>query len=74
MKVRVKIDNVYEDGVSVTNIELVDSPPMTGDLGEWWEEKVYPLTGTGRDSDITACYTATVLDGPEAGFTNEWVG
>lgn len=71
----VKIDNDYSDGHHAETFHRILQPETFTDtyLDTWFEENVWPLTGTGRDGD--ACYTATITASSDARFvgkTHEW--
>lgn len=68
MLVSLKIDNVYEDGETITqtlfDIEVPDAPTEPDEHEEWAEENLYPLTGTGRYAGNEAGEETT----PDAGY------
>jgi len=58
----VRIVNTYEDGHESCSEHRVVAPQ--GDLAEWWEEVVFPLTGDGHGAanpNLGTCYEATVI-------------
>jgi hypothetical protein len=74
MQITIKIDNVYEDGDEVTNVDTVDvvHPEPDVDLDDWAYDELFPLTGTGREEgdagyfvQITECADRPDLVGRE---------
>ena len=61
------IVNTYEDGEVITTVVTgaeVAAPPPAGDLDNWAEDTIYPLTGTGK-SNGDAWYDATITASSE---------
>ena len=54
--VSLHIVNTYDDGEVITTVITgaeVAGPPPDGDLDDWAEHTIYPLTGTGKtDGDL----------------------
>jgi hypothetical protein len=77
--ITVLIENVYEDGDSSrTRITVTDPYPVEGPddaIEQWWEDNVYPHTGTGRVEDIGCGYFCRLDDAPDqaAAVGAEWV-
>ena len=60
--VSLHIVNTYEDGEVITTVVTgaeVAAPPPAGDLDDWAEDTIYPLTGTGKNNG-DAWYDATI--------------
>lgn len=79
MQITVKIENTYDDG-SVFTEKTTDVPtPLLNDedMEEWWNEHIFPLTGTGREKGY-AIYEAKITkcdDLPQlVGESYEWGG
>ena len=86
MLLTVKIDNVYEDGETITNTLYdvkVDAPTPDDALDIWAEDNLFPLTGTGRyagnnageERTPDAAYFVKILAAEEkslVGQTFEW--
>ena len=71
----VRIHNSYSDGHESTVRVAVEDP--TGDLNDWWDAVVWPLTGDGHgiDTGADACYEATIEGADDEaliGQTYEW--
>lgn len=69
MKVRVKIENAYDDGHTSEREVVLDAPDNLDmakgiSLNDWFEEVVYPETGDGHGAgqDLGSCYTATIIE------------
>lgn len=64
MKITVEIENVYEDEMVTTIIENEEVPPplTEGDLEEWADDHLYPLTGVGRPGAAGYFVTVTACD------------
>lgn len=65
--VSLHIVNTYEDGEVITTVVTdaeVAAPSPAGDLGDWAEDTIYPLTGTGKN-DGDAWYDATITASSE---------
>ena len=65
--VSLHIVNTYDDGEVITTVITgaeVAAPPPDGDLDDWAEDTIYPLTGTGKTAG-DAWYDATVTASSE---------
>lgn len=68
--VLVEIENSYTDGHESTSQHRLAAPtdaPGSEELDEWWEDKVFPLTGDGHGANnprLDALHTATIIEGP----------
>jgi hypothetical protein len=82
-KIKVEIENTYEDHSSSKRTVELDAPPVGIDfeveLGSWFEDVVWPHTGRGEPGDehLSAHYLATIVEAdgrPElVGEWFEWV-
>ena len=73
--VTVKIENDYEDGSHSERLVLVAQGPTSIEdeaMIEWFEERIWPLTGDGTGEHMSACYTATIVSAEEAQYVGEW--
>lgn len=76
MSVRVRIENVYDDGHESDRTVDLDEPDDS--LDDWWDEVVFPETGDGHGigKDLGSWYGATIVEAqgrPElVGLTYEW--
>lgn len=64
----VAVENSYADGFEQTTHFPIPTP-RRGQLEQWWEDEVFPLTGVGRDGDAT--YSAIILASDRAGIVGE---
>lgn len=78
MPVMVKIENHYECGRNSESIVLVPAP--AGEVGDWWQEVVWDLTGDGHECGEAddALYEASIVAAPGredlVGQTMSWGG
>lgn len=76
--IEVLISNTYECGRTSSN--RVDVRPPDGELDDWWDEVVHPLTGDGHPCGASehALYEALVVAAPGrpdlVGATQTWEG
>lgn len=87
MSVTIKITNCYVRGEDVESVEeiiteaIVEAPSSTDEavLDEWWQDVVYPKTGTDESmGDVNAGYFAEIVAVPDGreellGLEYEWV-
>jgi hypothetical protein len=78
--VKVKIENTYASGTIINEYDLKIPPAPLDDedeLDEWFNEYIYPHTGTGRSDDY-AIYEVTITEADAQpaliGQTYEWGG
>lgn len=77
-RISVLVSNAYDDGTEVFTTDTATVPPPPADEDgreEWWQEHVFPLTGSGRFVDGNALYTVwiTASDAPAlVGLTHEF--
>lgn len=70
--VLVKIENSYSDGHESTSEHRLAAPnaqPGEEALDEWWDEKVFNLTGDGhgaKNPGLNSLHTAVIIEGPAA--------
>jgi len=69
MRALLKIENIYEDGVEITNtVEAeITRPPEdvdSAEYDEWANEEIFPFTGTNRFAGNDEGLTYT----PDAGY------
>lgn len=76
MATRVSVNSYYADRTHST-IEIVPTPADPTDLGDWWEDVIFPLTGDGLGSREYAIYNAIILKSDKPGLVgqiHEWDG
>lgn len=79
MSIRVQVENIYELYEPVTTHMTAQVAPFPHGkdedvVDEWWQEEIYPLTGTGNE-DGNSSYFVTVVacDDPAlVGAEREW--
>lgn len=79
MTIVVEIENTYPDQTITKRYTRVVPMPLLNDddMEEWWEDEIFPLTGTGPEmSDQYAIYEAKIIKCDElpqlVGETHEW--
>ena len=78
MQITVKIENTYTGGTVKTEWSGEVPEPLLNDadMEQWWEDHIYPLTGTGDSSGEYAIYEAKITKCDElpqlVGETYEW--
>jgi hypothetical protein len=83
---KVRITNDYSNGHhSEHTVEIETEPSLEqlkqdhDDEDSWWQEVVFDETGdgTGLDSSLGFCYTATIIEANNpalVGQSEEWIG
>lgn len=76
-RMKILIENDYEDGSRSTSVLELAEEPAVAEMDDWWEDVVWPETGDGSGANMDACYTATITEADTAGLVGlkrEWVG
>ena len=77
--VKIRIENSYIDGYEHTREVTLPNPASSSedDMDAWWDDVIFPETGSGRPSNIRGISEVTIIEADDpalVGKTYSWEG